>query len=179
LTEKTEIDVNASILRTIKRAGCATGETAAGLNHVRKEQEPRLLVLAAHLPEGVFPGVFGIGENDSNEFRCLVARRLTVDLRRLRYLRLLLRIKERLRIPAEREIKNYENDGANSAAHNEASPTRSASVFNIFAFSSPLPKHLSRIVARDSLAPTKFRDSHAPSRCYGSVPDIGQPTSDI
>src|SRR5512132_74963 len=159
LTEKTEVDVNASILRTIEWTGGATGEAAAGLNHVREEHEPRLLVLAAHLPEDFIPGVFGIGENNGDEFRCLIARCLSVDLRRLRYLRLLLRIKQRLRIAAQQEIKNYQNDRANSAAQNEASPAGSASVFNIFTFSSPLPKHLSRIVARDSLAPTESRDS--------------------
>ena len=41
-------------------------------------------VLAAHLPEDLIPRVFGIGENDGDEFRCLIARRLIVDLRRLR-----------------------------------------------------------------------------------------------
>src|SRR6478609_6774959 len=73
LTEKTEVDVNPSILRTIERTGCATGETAAGLNHVREEHEPRFLVLAAHLPEDLFPGVFGIGENYRDEFRGRIA----------------------------------------------------------------------------------------------------------
>jgi hypothetical protein len=73
-------------------------------------------------------------------------------------LRLLLRIEQRLRIPAQHEIKNYENDGANSATHNEASAAGSASVFNIFAFSLSLPKHLHCIVARDALAPTEFGD---------------------
>jgi hypothetical protein len=84
LTKKTEVDVNPSILRTIERTGCATGETAAGLNHVREEHEPRLLVLAAHLPKDFLPGVFGIGENYRDEFRCLITGCLIVDLRRLR-----------------------------------------------------------------------------------------------
>src|SRR6478752_767294 len=84
LTKKTEVDVNLSILRTIERTGCATGETAAGLNHVREEHQPRLLLLAAHLPEDVLPGVFGIGENYRDEFRCLIAWRLIVDLGGLR-----------------------------------------------------------------------------------------------
>jgi hypothetical protein len=30
------------------------------------------------------PGVFGIGENDSDELRCLIVRPLAVDLLRLR-----------------------------------------------------------------------------------------------
>jgi len=67
LTEKTEVDVDASILRTIERTGCTTGEPAAGLNHIREEHEPRLLVLASHLPENLIPGVFGVGENNSDE----------------------------------------------------------------------------------------------------------------
>src|SRR5512132_2129721 len=37
LTEKTEVDVNAPILRTIERTGSATSEPAAGLNQVREE----------------------------------------------------------------------------------------------------------------------------------------------
>src|SRR4029079_3757882 len=152
LTEKTEVDVNLSILRTIKRTGRSPGEATAGLNHVGEEHQPRLLVLSAHLPEDVVPRVFCIGENNRDEFRCVIARRLSIDLRRLRYLRLLLRVEQRLRIPAQHEIKNDENHGANSAAHNGASAAGSASVFNIFAFSLPLPKHLSCIVARESLA---------------------------
>src|SRR6185312_8171178 len=39
LTEKTEVDVNASILRTIKRTSGAAGEPATGLNQVREEHE--------------------------------------------------------------------------------------------------------------------------------------------
>ena len=84
LTEKTEVDVNASILRTIERTGRATGEAAAGLNQVGEEHEPRLLVIAAHLSKDFIPRVFGIGENDADEFRCLIARRLIVELGRLR-----------------------------------------------------------------------------------------------
>ena len=41
--------------------------------------------------------------------------------------------------------------------HEASAAAGSASVFNIFAFSSPLPEHLSRIVARDSLASTDIR----------------------
>jgi hypothetical protein len=80
LTKKTEIDVNASILRTIERTGGATGEPAAGLNQVREKHEPRFLVLPAHLAEDLVPGVFGIGENDGDEFRRLIAWRLIVEL---------------------------------------------------------------------------------------------------
>ena len=67
LTEKTEVDVNASILRTLERTGGATGEPAAGLNQVREEHEAGLLVLSAHLPKDFVPGVFGVGENNSDE----------------------------------------------------------------------------------------------------------------
>ena len=84
LTEKTEVDVNAPILRTIERTGCAAGEATAGLNQVREEHQPRLLVLAAHLPEDLIPGVFGIGQNNRDEFRRLIARPLIVELGRLR-----------------------------------------------------------------------------------------------
>src|SRR6266513_6000127 len=84
LTEKTEVDVNASISRTIERTGCAAGEATAGLNQVREEHKPRLLVLPAHLPEDLVPSVFGIGENDGDKFRCLIARRLIIELSRLR-----------------------------------------------------------------------------------------------
>src|SRR5262249_44817755 len=84
LTEKAEVDVNTSILRTIERTGGAAGEAAAGLNHVREEHKLRLFVLTAHLPKNRMPRVFRIGENDSDEFRCLIARRLTVVLRSLR-----------------------------------------------------------------------------------------------
>src|SRR5678815_1024076 len=79
LTDTTEVEVDLSILRTIERTGCATGEPAAGLNHVREEDQPRLLVLATHLPEDLLPGVFGIGENYRDEFRCLIAWCLIVD----------------------------------------------------------------------------------------------------
>src|SRR5690348_16624262 len=37
LTEKTEVDVHAAILRTVERTGRATGKTAARLSHVRKQ----------------------------------------------------------------------------------------------------------------------------------------------
>ena len=67
-TEKTEVDVNASILRTIERTGGAAGEAAARLNHVRKQYQPRFLVFAAHLPKDLIPRVFGIGQNNGNEF---------------------------------------------------------------------------------------------------------------
>jgi hypothetical protein len=83
-TVKTEVDVNASIFRAIKRTARATGELAAGSSLVREEHELRLLVLSAHLPEDLMPGVFGIGENDSDKLRCLIVRRLAVDLLRLR-----------------------------------------------------------------------------------------------
>src|SRR6188472_2287171 len=83
-TVKTEVDVNASIVRTIERTARATGEPAAGPSLVREEHQLRLLVLSAHLPEDLVPGVFGIGENDSDELRCLVVRPLAVDLLRLR-----------------------------------------------------------------------------------------------
>jgi hypothetical protein len=68
LTEKTEVDINASILRTIERTGRATGEPAAGLNQVGEEHQPWFLILSAHLPEELMPRVFGIGENDSDNF---------------------------------------------------------------------------------------------------------------
>src|SRR6476469_6720130 len=83
-TEKSEVDVNASIFRTIERTGGATGEPAAGLNRIREEHQLRFFVFTAHLPKDFIPRVFGIGENDGNEFRCLIARRLIVELRRLR-----------------------------------------------------------------------------------------------
>jgi len=67
-------------------------------------------------------------------------------------LRFLLRIKQRLRIAAEQEIKNYENDAANSAAHGKASAAGPANIFNVLAFSSSLPEHLFRVVARFSRA---------------------------
>src|SRR5262245_7184415 len=67
-TEKAEVDVNASILRTIERTGGPTGEAATGLNHICEEHELRFFVLAAHLLKHRIPGVFGISENDSNEF---------------------------------------------------------------------------------------------------------------
>ena len=151
--EKTQVDVNASIFWTIERTSGPAREPAAGPNLVREDHQLWLLVLAAHLPEDRMPGVFGIGQNDSDELRCLITWPLIVELRSLRQLRLLLRLKQRLRIAAEQKIKNYENDGANSAAQHDPSPAAgSASVFNVVAFSSPLPEHLSRIVARDSLA---------------------------
>jgi hypothetical protein len=62
----------------------------------------------------------------------------------------LLRIKERLRIAAEQEINNYENNGANSAAHDKPAAAGSASIFNILTFSSSLPEHLLRIVTRST-----------------------------
>src|SRR5262245_37369559 len=74
-TKKTEVDVNALILRAIERTGRATGEPASGLNHIREEYQLRLLVFAAHLLKDCVPRVFGIGENDPDEFRCLIARR--------------------------------------------------------------------------------------------------------
>ena len=83
-TVKTEVDINASIVRAIERTARATGEPAAGPSLVREEYELRLLVLPAHLPEDLMPGVFGIGENDSDELRCLIVRPLAVDLLRLR-----------------------------------------------------------------------------------------------
>jgi hypothetical protein len=83
-TVKTEVDVNASIVRAIKRTARATGEPATGPGLVREEHELWLLVLSAHLPEDLMPGVFGIGENDSDELRCLIVRPLAVDMRRLR-----------------------------------------------------------------------------------------------
>ena len=67
LTEKTEVDINASIFRTIERTARTTGEPAAGLSQVGEEHEPRLLVLSAHLPEELMPRVFGVGENDGDE----------------------------------------------------------------------------------------------------------------
>jgi hypothetical protein len=68
----------------------------------------------------------------------------------------LLGIEKRLWIAAQHEIKHYQNDGADSAAqHNASAAAGSARVVNVLAFSSPLPKHLSRIVARDSLASTE------------------------
>jgi hypothetical protein len=67
LTEKTEVDINASIFWTIERTARTTGEPAAGLNQVGEEHEPRLLVLSAHLPEELMPRVFGVGENNSDE----------------------------------------------------------------------------------------------------------------
>jgi len=84
LTEKTEVDVHALILWTIERTGGATGETATRLNHIREEHQLWFLVLTAHLSKDLMPCVFGIGENDTNEFRCLIARRLAVVLRILR-----------------------------------------------------------------------------------------------
>src|SRR4029078_5443462 len=75
-TEKTEVDVNTSIWRTIERPGGAAGEAAAGLNHVRKQHQPRFLVLAAHLPKDFIPLVFGIGQNDGNQCRSLSPRRV-------------------------------------------------------------------------------------------------------
>src|SRR4029450_1048637 len=128
----------------------ATGEPAAGLSLVSEEHELRLLVLSAYLPEDLMPGIFGIGENDSDELRCLIARRLIVDLPRLRYLRLLLRIKQRHRVAAEQKVNSYDNDAANSAAHGKASAAGSANIFNILAFSSSLPEHLFNIAWRDS-----------------------------
>ena len=88
------------------------------------------------------PGVFGIRQNDSNELRCIIARRLIVDLPRLRQLRFLLGVKQRHWIAPEQEIKNYDNDAANSAAHGNASAAGSANIFNVLAFSSSLPEHL-------------------------------------
>jgi hypothetical protein len=61
-------------------------------------------------------------------------------------LRSLLRIKQRLRIAAEQEINNYQNDGANAAAYNKTPPARSASIFNVVALSSSSPENLLRIV---------------------------------
>jgi hypothetical protein len=61
-------------------------------------------------------------------------------------LRSLLRIKQRLRIAAEQEINNYENNRTNAAAHSKTPSAGSASVFNVFALSSSLPEHLLRIV---------------------------------
>src|SRR6266480_1399112 len=80
LTEKTEVDINASILRTIERTGGAAGEPATGLNQVREEHEPRVLVPSAHLTKDFIPCVFRIGENDADELRCLIAWRLIVEL---------------------------------------------------------------------------------------------------
>src|SRR5262245_52482495 len=74
LTEKTEIDINAPIFRTIERPGRATGETATRLNHVCKEHQLRLFVLAAHLPKDLMPRVFGVGENDGDKSWSLIAR---------------------------------------------------------------------------------------------------------
>jgi hypothetical protein len=51
-----------------------------------------------------------------------------------------------MRIAAEQEINNYENNGANAAANNKTPAARSASVFNVLALSSSLPKHPLRIV---------------------------------
>src|SRR5215471_13950954 len=82
--EKPEIDVNAPIFRTIERTSRATGETTAGLSLVCEEDKFRFFVLATHLPEDCMPRVFGIGENDGDELRCLVVRRLIVVLRILR-----------------------------------------------------------------------------------------------
>ena len=48
------------------------------------------------------PGVFRIGQDDGDELRCLITRPLIVELRSLRQLRLLLRVKQRLRIAAEK-----------------------------------------------------------------------------
>jgi hypothetical protein len=59
-------------------------------------------------------------------------------------LRLLLRIKQRLRIPAEQKVRDDDNDGANSTAYGETPAAGSPRVFNVFAFSSSLPEHLSR-----------------------------------
>jgi hypothetical protein len=53
----------------------------------------------------------------------------------------LLRIKERHWIAAKQEINSHENDGANSAAHGNASAAGSANIFNVLAFSSSLPEH--------------------------------------
>src|SRR5262249_52154147 len=82
--KKSEVDVNTSIFWTIKRTGGTTGKPAAGPSLVCEEYELRLFVFASHLLEDRMPCVFGIGENDSDELRCLIARCLAVDLRRLR-----------------------------------------------------------------------------------------------
>jgi hypothetical protein len=66
---------------------------------------------------------------------------------------LLLGIQQRHRIAPEQEINNHENHAANSAAYGKASAAAGpANIFNILAFSSALPEHLFRIVARDSFA---------------------------
>ena len=83
-TEKTEIDVNAPIFWTIERSGGATREAATGPGLVCEQYQLRFLVFAAHLAKDRMPRVFRIGENDSDELRCLILRRLTVVLRSLR-----------------------------------------------------------------------------------------------
>src|SRR5262245_15014752 len=83
-TEKPEVDVHASIFWTIERPGCAAGKAATGLSPVCKEHQLRFLVFATHLTKDLVPRVFGIGENDSNEYRCVIPRRLAVVLRSLR-----------------------------------------------------------------------------------------------
>jgi hypothetical protein len=163
-TVKTEVDVNASIFRAVEGSGRATGEPATGPDLIREKHEPGLLVLSTHLAEDLMPGVFGVGQYHSDELRWVISWPLAVNLPGLRQLDLLLGIKERLRIAAEQKIKNDENDGTNSTAHHDApAAAGSANIFNVVAFSSSLPEHLSRIV-------TPLSHVYNPKICSGAVP---------
>lgn len=139
---KAEIDVNAPILRAIKRSACTAGKSAAGAGLIGEENELRFLILAAHLAEDIAPCVFGIGQDDGDEFRCFIARRGGIDLSGWRYLRLLLGINERLRVAAEQEVSDDKDDPAETAPDCDlpAAPG-TADVLDIFAFPLALPEH--------------------------------------
>ena len=91
--------------------------------------------------EELIPDVLGIGQNDGDEFRGFIARRVRVDLLGGAELRWLLGVDQRRRIAAEKKISDDENDSADSAANRNASATRATHVLHVVAFPSSLPEH--------------------------------------
>ena len=142
LPVKAQVDVNTPILRAIERTAGPAGETATGSDLVREENQLRLLVLAAHGPEQLMPRILGIGQDNGDELRCFIAGRVALDLGR-RQLSLLLRVDQRLRVTAEQEVSDYEDDSTDSASYRNPSATGAAHVLDISAFPSSLPEHRS------------------------------------
>jgi hypothetical protein len=163
LPVEAQVDVNAPILRAIKRTAGSAGESAAGSDLVREEDQLRLLVLAARGSEQLIPRVFGIGQDNGHELRCFIARRVALDLLGRRQLSLLLGVNQRLRVAAEQEVNDYENDSTDSAAYGNPSTARAAHVLNVFTFPSSLPEHRS-VDWRDSLVFTNRSSGSAPGR---------------
>ena len=146
---ESEVDVDATIFRAIKRTARAARVSAARSGLIREEDELRLFVSAAHFLEELIPDVLGIGQNDGNELRGFIAWGVAFDLPRWSQLRLLLGIDQGRRIPAEKQVSDDENDASDSSADCNASAARAPHILNVFAFSSSLPEH----------RPERWRDS--------------------